>query len=153
MMTQSFSLIRNGYETQGPGAYDPGIHGYPESGVPAAPFADPIPISYHQMTLPNTWAGGQGSSANQITRTYDPNYGPWYARAHFLGQGYYEQVPDGLTMIVTGPGTPNTHNVALRAGVVQNLTMYQPDPVSYSAAWVGDVAPTVVNTGFSGSQA
>lgn len=152
-MTMPYSLIRNGYETQGPGAYYAGIHGYPESGVPAAPYADPIPIAYPRTVLPTAWQYGQGSSANQITRTYDPNYGPWYSRAHFLGQGYYDQVPDQLNQIVTGPGTPNTHDVALRAGVVQNLTMYSPDPVTYSAAWVGDITPAVINTGFGGGLA
>lgn len=127
--------------------------GYESTGTPNPPLTDPIAVNYRLPSLPVQGRGGQASTAIQHTRTVDPGYGYWNTHQPFLGQGYYNAVPNGVDAPVTGPGTPNRHGTALAAGVNTSLAQYNPDPYTYSAAYVGALVPQVIPVGSGGIQA
>lgn len=133
--------------------------GIPSTGTPGAPFSDPIPVPFRLPTLPVIGQNQapavkvQGSSGDQFTRTVDPGYSYWGVRAPFMGQGFYDQVPDTFHRPVTGNGTPNVHAQALRAGVQTQLAQYSVDPYTASIAYVGALTPQTIPVGYGGIQA
>lgn len=134
-----------------------GASGYVPTGVPSAPLADPLPVPYALPTLPTIGRNPghvsvQTGNTDYDTRTVDPGYGYWNTHQPFMGQGYYDHVPDGVNAPVTGNGTPNTHSTALRAGVQTLLAQYTPDPYTYSAAYVGALTPQTIPVGYGGIQ-
>lgn len=132
---------------------------YLPNATPAPPLADAAPVvSFHEPTMPTIGRNPaavpvMGNTAQYDTRTVDPGYGMWSRRSPFMGQGYYDHVPDGLNAPVTGNGTPSVHATALRAGVQTQLAQYTPDQYTYSAAYVGALTPQTIPVGYGGIQA
>lgn len=137
-----------------------GRAGYPSTGAPAAPYSDPTgtPAYFHRPSLPVVGMAPaavavQGSTGMLDGRTVDPGYGYWNTHAPFAAQGFYTAVPTTTSAPVTGRGTPNVHAKSLLQGVQTLLAQYNPDPYTYSAAYVGALTPQSIPVGQAGVQA
>lgn len=141
-----FNGGRSGYQSTGnPAPIVSGIGG-PQNAIDT-------PEYYHLPSLPVQGVGGVGSTGMVDGRTVEPGYGYWNTHAPFMAQGYYDAVPDTASQPVTGRGTPNVHAKSLLAGVNTLLAQYNPDPYTYSAAYVGALTPQTIPVGYGGVQA